>query len=662
MKIETLRITNFRCFGPAGIEIQLDEQLTAFVGGNGCGKTAAFQALSRLFGVTPAQRTVRRQDFHLPASEEELPPGTTLSIEVEFSFPELLTADDRSVDNAVPEFFSQMCATAPGAPPKARIRLQATWTDDGTPDGSIDEDLRWVTTLDDDYKWEDCKRVHPVERGSVQLIYVPATRDALGQVTALLKGRLWRAAKWSDEFQEEAAQSADNIQGHFAREKPARFISDKLERRWRQLHAANTDTSPYLRLVESRFDELVRRAEFAFSPGPSGQDRTLADLSDGQRSLFHIALTATTLDVEQNALLLPVQNGLFDQEKLRSTCLTFLAIEEPENSLSPYFLSRIITQARQIGAMTSAQVALSSHSPAILSRVEPKEVRHFRLDNGARLASVRRLTLPKDDEEASKYIRLAITAYPELYFARFVVLCEGVSEHIIIPRIAEARRIQLDPSFVPVVPLGGRYVTHFWRLLNDLDIPHATLLDLDIGRAHGGAALIADVISKLSETGQSLDDNSIVSKGEIDPNRVIDIADGDLLAQAHDHPWLRALREEGVFFSFPIDVDFSMLRAFPAAYEHPHPGGQGPRADPNAIREKVLVTLKTGGKPELYGDTYDDQFKWYPYLFLNRSKPETHVAALARLKADDLIQNAPPELSSLIQRVADALGIQIQSE
>ena len=38
------------------------------------------------------------------------------------------------------------------------MRLQATWTDDGTPDGSIDEDLRWITTLDDDFEWDDCKR------------------------------------------------------------------------------------------------------------------------------------------------------------------------------------------------------------------------------------------------------------------------------------------------------------------------------------------------------------------------------------------------------------------------------------------------------------------------------------------------------------------------
>lgn len=76
-----------------------------------------------------------------------------------------------------------MAASAPGAPLKVRIRLEATWTDDGTPDGSIDEDIRWVTTLDGDFEWEECKRLQPVERGSIQLMYLPATRDAARFVT-----------------------------------------------------------------------------------------------------------------------------------------------------------------------------------------------------------------------------------------------------------------------------------------------------------------------------------------------------------------------------------------------------------------------------------------------------------------------------------------------
>lgn len=552
MKIEKISVKNFRCFGPRGTNIKMESCVTAFVGGNGSGKTAVFLALSRLFGVTPAQRTVRRQDFHLSANQQELQSGATLSIEVLLSFPELEGLDDDVAEDAVPEFFLQMAASAPGAPLKARMRLQATWTGDGTPEGCIEEDLRWITTLNDDFEWDDCNRVQAVERGSIQLIYVPAARDAIGQVTALLKGRLWQAAKWSDRFKDETATSAQAIQQHFEREGPANFVSERLAWRWNQLHKADTDTMPILRLLESRFEELVRKAEFSFFPDEAGQERTLADLSDGQRSLFHIALTAATLEVERDVFSQPAEVSPFDQEKLRWTSLTFLAIEEPENSLSPFFLSRIVSQAREIGSMSSAQVALSSHSPAILSRIEPEEVRYFRLNHERRRAYVRKLKLPEDNAEASQYIRLAIKAYPELYFARFVVLCEGDSERLVIPRIAEAMGVPLDSSFVPIVPLGGRYVGHFWRLLNDLHIPHATLLDIDLGRAHGGAALIADVVSKLGEINNDLSENILVENGTIDPAEVGAIEENVLLEEGEDNDWLKALREEGIFFSFPL--------------------------------------------------------------------------------------------------------------
>lgn len=662
MKLQHIRIRNFRCFGPRGTKIALESCTTAFVGGNGSGKTAAFQALSRLFGITTADRRVRRRDFHLTPDSQELQSGATLSVEVVFGFPELDGLARDEAEDAVPEFFSQMAASAPGGPLKARMRLQATWIDDGTPDGSIDEDLRWINTLDEDFEWDECKRVQAVERSSIQLIYVPAARDAAAQVTALLKGRLWQAARWSDEFRDSSAASAQGIQQQFEREGPAEFIMARLTNRWRQVHEADTDTTPVLRLMEGRFEELVRKAEFAFSPDEAGQERALADLSDGQRSLFHIALTAATLEIEKDVFAQATDESAFDQDRLRRTSLTFLAIEEPENSLSPFFLSRIVAQAREIGALASAQVALSSHSPAILSRIEPEEVRYFRLNRVRRGAYVRRITMPEGDDEASQYVRLAIRAYPELYFARFVILGEGDSERLVIPRIADAMGVQIDPSFVPIVPLGGRYVSHFWRLLNDLRIPHATLLDLDLGRAHGGATLIASIVEKLKEADNDLSKNSFVERGTIDPDEVDDVADSDLVDGGGDHDWLQALREEGIFLSFPLDIDFAMLSAFPEAYQCPNPGGRGPRGGVEPIWDKKAVTLKTGGDPDLYDANYDDEFKWYPYLFLSRSKPETHIAALARIEQHKLAEDAPAELKALIEHVKKAVGLEDGNE
>lgn len=658
MKIETIALHNFRCFGPEWVKIRLQEQLIAFVGGNGSGKTALFLALSRLFGVTKAERTVSKKDFYIANNnKEKLENEDVLEIECILGFPELDQEKDEDA-NAVPDFFNHMAASGPDEPLKVRIRLRAKWIEDGTLDGTVEEDIRWIPTLDDKFVWEECPKVSAVDRARIQVIYVPALRNATDRVTELLKGRLWRAARWSAKLGECAAIGAKLIQDQFDEEDPANFIIKHLTRRWQQVYEGDTDTTPNLRLVESKVEELVRRAEFVFHPDETGRNRNLTDLSDGQRSLFHIALTAATLEIEQEALALAADASPFDQDKLRYTHLTILAIEEPENSLSPFFLSRIVTQAREISQMGTAQVLISSHSASILSRIEAEEVRFFRIDRKTetRCTSVRQLTLPENDAEASTYVRLAVRSYPELYFARFVILAEGVSERIVLTRLAEAKGVPLDPSFVPIVPLGGRYVSHFWRLLTDLDIPYATLLDFDLGRAHGGANMIRTVVAALKQVGHDLTKNPSVVNGTINLDDLDTLTDENIHDNWKDKGWLRALRDENVFFSTPIDLDFAMLRAFPEAYHHPNPGGQGPRTTPDAIAEKKKVVLKTNGNPDLYIENkWDEIFAWYPYLFLSRSKPETHLAALSRITDKNLADHAPWVLRTLIEHVRDVL-------
>ena len=127
-------------------------------------------------------------------------------------------------------------------------------------------------------------------------------------------------------------------------------------------------------------------------------------------------------------------------------------------------------------------------------------------DTGA--TQVKKITLPDTSDTASKFVREAVLAYPELYFGKFVILAEGPSEEMVLPRIASASDLEIDESFVSVVPLGGRHVNHFWKLLKDLDIPHATLLDLDIGRrVEDGPALkicLRSTAAKWEKTNQSL--------------------------------------------------------------------------------------------------------------------------------------------------------------
>lgn len=495
MQLDTLTIRNFQCFGSEGIVLDMTDPVTTLIGANGAGKTAVFQALNRMFGIGSSARKVEKSDFHLPVDDEDIANECELHIEAVFSFPEL---DDDEAGAAVAEFWTQMSASGSEDPLKARIILKAVWVDDGTPEGVIETSLRWVTRLDEDYEWDACKPLTAAQRSAIQVVYVPANRGSILQVKALFRGRLWRAARWSEALQETTEEHAETLQDAFQKERPITFISKRLSQRWQQVNEAGTHSKPILKLTEDRFEAIIRHADIKFSPDASGADRPLERLSDGQKSLFQIALTAALLEIEQDALALADDKSPFEPTHLKHVPLTLLLIEEPENSLSPFFLSRIMDLCEDIAEMDTAQVMLSSHSASILSRVKPETLRYCRLDAKSGCSTIRALTLPPAIEEAGKYVRQAVRAYPELYFAKLVVLGEGDSEQIVLPRLASARDLHFDKAFCPIVPLGGRHVEHFWRLLRDLSIPHITLLDLDYGRQHGGAAAIRSIITKLS--------------------------------------------------------------------------------------------------------------------------------------------------------------------
>jgi energy-coupling factor transporter ATP-binding protein EcfA2 len=649
MFVERLAITNFRCFGPEPVTIQLEKGLTAFVGANGAGKTSVMHALQRLFGVTADQRRLRRQDFHVPAAELVALATRTFSLEAIIAFPEL---DVDGAAAAVPEFFHQMAANEDGRL-KCRFRLDATWTDDGSLDGVI-EHKYWAIRTFGDYAEADCTELKAIDRARIQLIYVPASRDGASQVTSFLRSRLWRAINWSEGVRNSFLQAGAGLNGAFAGEPAVDLIAAAVKRRWQQVHTAGTDTTPLFRPIDLRFEQFVRKVEVVFHPDEARRERTLEDLSDGQRSLFHLAMTAATLDIESEIAAAGGAAALgFQDGTISLPALTLIAVEEPENNLAPFYLSRIIRQIEDLTGHARAQALVSSHSPSILARVDPPQVRYFRLEPDHRTTRVRSITLPVGDEEASKFVREAVRTYPELYFARFVVLGEGASEEVVLPHLAAALGFDIDRSFVAVVPLGGRHVNHLWRLLTDLQIPHATLLDLDWGRSGGAWGRIKTTCAQLLANGvrpETLFSPLLAAAGPVNNIEGFNVLTPDNVTGLGE--WLTWLRRFNVFFSAPLDLDYSMLKAYPAAYQVLEPWQRGPsQSDPRP------AVLGDDGLGRLYGADSEALLRWYRFLFLGRGKPSTHVRVLSAQDPAVLAAGAPEELRALLTSIAARISV-----
>ena len=348
MKIESVNIRGFRCFDEAGDVIGLDE-FTCFVGPNASGKTAAMIALARLFGELKTQRDIVPTDFHLAAGEELASKSPrTLVIECRLAFPELELIDPSAIAEAIPETFNQMIVDEPNGTPYCRIRLEATWTNDGTPAGDIEQSVNWILTDSDDPEIIDAgnrRRVSPGDRARIRVVYIPAARDPDQQIrltTATSLGRLLQALEWSG-IDQSLKEKLEALESELAKLSAIQTINSEIQEAWQKLYEGHVARHMEFRALEEDPVGLIKLLVPTFLPGEDRRTMTTDDLSDGLRSLFSISLSLGLFRVEELLRGAAPAWGFKLEVVEQLPILTIFAVEEPENHLSPHYLGNLCT-------------------------------------------------------------------------------------------------------------------------------------------------------------------------------------------------------------------------------------------------------------------------------------------------------------------------------
>lgn len=641
MKLTHLRLSNFRCFGDAPTTISLEE-ITFLIGPNGSGKTAVLQALTRMFGFDRGMLRIQKADFHVPdgfdSSNEESYP-LKLWIEAEFEFPETKDAEGRHP--TIPSNFAHMRLEDKDGVPRVRFRLDAELDSEG----EIEEKLTYILETDADDVPTKRSDVSKHDRASIQVHYLPARRDPTDQVSyaaSSLLGRVFRAADWSKEATD-ITDLTEEITDALGENEAVTTINTLISASWGQLHKGSYYARPEVSFGQSQIDSLLRHLTLTFTPGHEESTVEFTRLGDGQKSLLYLSLVISVQELGRKLLSGEVKG--WDVSKLAPPIFSLLAVEEPENSLSPHHLGRIVKSLSAFAGHDDGQAIVATHSPSFLKRVAPEKIRYLRL-NPARETVVKGIALPAKESEAHKFVREAVQAYPELYFSKLVVLGEGDSEEILLPKIFQARGVDFDASAISVVPLGGRHVNHFWRLLHDLDIPYVTLLDLDLGRNQGGWGRVRYAAKQLLEFPTS---TVTFNKADIAALPKWNGTD-QILVSKLGKQWIAELEKQGVFFSSPLDIDFAMLRRFPPNYYVEDEELEEPD-------EKILTAVLG---QEYHGeDQYSEKelalFTAYHKRFKLGSKPVTHLSALGSLDDAALAADTPESISRLLDRVDSKL-------
>ncbi|MDP9773272.1 UNVERIFIED_ORG: putative ATP-dependent endonuclease of OLD family [Rhizobium sp. SORGH_AS 755] len=641
MKLVRLRLKNFRSFGPTATVIDLAD-MTFFLGPNGSGKTAVLQALARMFSLDPAQRKVRKLDFHVPNDEKEAPLDRRLWIEADFEFPELLI-DDGVPKPAVPGAFAHMQLEAPQGPAQVRFRLSATLDQDG----EVEENFTNVLKVDANGEPKAETRVSKQERGSIQVHYLPARRDPADHISysaSALLGRVLRAANWTTE-RSTVDGLTEKISSALAGNAAMVSVTQALGKSWEVLHTGRHFASPSVFFGRNEIEALLRHMSVVFTPGHDEPSVDFSRLSDGQQSVLYLSIVLGVHELNQRVLRGELKTE-FDIDKLRPAVFTLIAVEEPENSLSPHYLGRVVASLSAFSKGQDTQAVLATHSASIMRRIDPKLVRYLRLA-ADRTTRVRTIQLPdsEKDADAFKFVREAVQAFPELYFSRYVVLGEGDSEEVVLPRVISAMGTRIDDASISVVPLGGRHVNHFWRLLHGLEIPFVTLLDLDLARHDGGWGRVRYACQQLLAYAD-------VKKTALTPDHIKNMTawDAEPRLLKDTGKWLSYLEGQGVFFSSPLDLDFAMMTAFPQAYAVEAAELVAP------TEAKINSVLgESHGAVDQYEAAQQTYFGPYHKRFKVGSKPVWHIRAMAELDDAALVASLPGSLKRLTEYALAAL-------
>ena len=169
--------------------------------------------------------------------------------------------------------------------------------------------------------------------------------------------------------------------------------------------------------------------------------------------------------------------------------LKLCVIEELEAHLHPQAQMKIIEKLKKESEENNIQFILTTHSPNIASKVDLKSLLICKENDVFPMGED--FTILGDEIKTGKYKnsyeyleRFLDVTKSNLFFAKGIILVEGWSEEILIPKIAEKIGYDLTKQEISIINVGSTAFLHFAKIFlrNDgkkMKIPISIVTDLD---------------------------------------------------------------------------------------------------------------------------------------------------------------------------------------
>lgn len=179
----------------------------------------------------------------------------------------------------------------------------------------------------------------------------------------------------------------------------------------------------------------------------------------GYNNLIYISLLLAKMQINASG------NYLGSNAKTYS----ILAIEEPEAHLHPNMQYKFLKFLDENQENKVNQIFVTSHSPNITAAVDLENIIIlYKFEGNIDISYPGRVFTDSEEDILSKnYVqRFLDVTKADMFFARNLILVEGISEQLLVPEFAKIMNQDLTDSHVSVINIGGRYFEHFLKLFD----------------------------------------------------------------------------------------------------------------------------------------------------------------------------------------------------
>lgn len=449
--ISKVKVENFRNL--ENFEINLNEGLNVILGENNVGKTnfvsALRMALNYFFDpIEPIN--LSKEDIYISKSGEQ-----------DFSKPIKIILDFNGIDS-IPleaEFQSILADDISISPRTARLAFIWSWNENtqrytrgwygGIGNNTIDSDIFQ----------------------SLPVTYLGALRDALKQVIPGKKNYLSDLfdlkAKKNQEDKKELVNKINESNKEISSSKLVKEIESDLNNNIKKVCGEKAfKQEAYIETYETDFDQIIKNLRVNLK----GNVTELSSNGLGYNNLICISIIIAKLCMQ-----------LIDEEIIK---VPFLIIEEPEAHLHPQLQSLLAhTLDNNCSDDKKVQTIVTSHSAVLAQNVEPESIHIMHnIDSVIKCFSLIDLQKVFKEKKLSwgKFKRFVDITKATMFFARGIIFVEGITEAMLISKLAEEMNCNLKEHGISIIPCGVEFneVAELYTS-NGMSIPVAIITDSD---------------------------------------------------------------------------------------------------------------------------------------------------------------------------------------